>query len=145
MVVGFKIFLTKNKGFHIFAGSSGLLFDIKQGFSFKGLPAVSQPQPQPQPQPEKSIYISKNDLKSPEKIMEHLIDYGVVSTGYYGVKVNSVKIVKPDFPRNRKADTCDQLLQTYAEAALEMRDRRANIEELEKYCGIVIEERSCYR
>ncbi|CAN0929375.1 hypothetical protein LINGRAHAP2_LOCUS37035 [Linum grandiflorum] len=141
MVVGFKVFLTKNKGFHVFAGSSGIFYDIKQGFSFKGIPPVSQPQPQPQP--EKSIYISKNDLKSPEKIMDHLLDFGL--TGKHGIKVNNVRVVKPRFPRNRLADTCDELLQKYAEIALELRyDRRIPRTDLEYYCGIVVEEQSSY-
>ncbi|CAN0929372.1 hypothetical protein LINGRAHAP2_LOCUS37032, partial [Linum grandiflorum] len=113
---------------------SAIMLDIKQGLS---LPAVSRPQP------EQSIYISKNDLKSPEKIMDHLTDYGL--TGDRGVKVKSVRLVTARFPRNRLANTCDRLLQTYAETALEMRyDKGIPLKDLEYYCGIVIEEAPIY-
>ncbi|CAN0929446.1 hypothetical protein LINGRAHAP2_LOCUS37079 [Linum grandiflorum] len=133
MVVGIKIFLTRNKGFHLFAGSSGLLFDIKKGFTFKGIQAdedeaVSQPQKSAPRE-----YISRNDLKSPDKIMNHLADHGA--------HVQSVHIFNPKYPDHMFANSCDRVLQMYAERLFEeRRDLWIPRKMLEEYCGIVVKQ-----
>ncbi|CAN0929445.1 hypothetical protein LINGRAHAP2_LOCUS37078 [Linum grandiflorum] len=134
MVVGFKIFLTKNKGFHIFAGSYGILYNhINRELSFEGIRAA-QPWSWIRFQLSKpSEYLSKKGLKSPDTIMYYLADYGV--------DVKSVKIADPKFPRHIDAKNCHYTLRSYAEAASEKQGFSSlYLKDLEKYCGIVIKE-----
>ncbi|CAN0870167.1 hypothetical protein LINGRAHAP2_LOCUS9447 [Linum grandiflorum] len=82
----------------------------------------------------KGFHIFSDDLKSPEKIMAYLSDYGVTH-------VKGVEIVDP-VVNHIWAEDCDKIVQFYAETALENPSKLWGPHKaLEQLCGIVVEER----